>query len=176
MGEATGAIPYYDSLMHAIVVRADGLAVHWLGAYGNEWVSTPHLDRLAAGGVVFDWHFADGSAAVPSGLPIHRTDFVGAVDLVGADGLIWVETEQLRPPWDWPDEVLAEYFGDDPGAEDPPEPLTEPPPGPLDDRTFDALQRSFAAAVTAFDADVGALVAALDPEGSALVVVTSGRG
>src|SRR5262249_22674547 len=31
----------------------------YLGCYGNEWISTTALDRLAAEGVVFDQHFAD---------------------------------------------------------------------------------------------------------------------
>jgi arylsulfatase A-like enzyme len=41
----------------AIVVR--GLSAGYLGCYGNAWIETPALDRLAAEGVVFDRHFAD---------------------------------------------------------------------------------------------------------------------
>ncbi|MGQ9607621.1 MAG: sulfatase-like hydrolase/transferase [Thermogutta sp.] len=41
--------------MHsAIVVVVDGLRPEYLGPYGNAWVSTPHLNRLAAEGFVFD--------------------------------------------------------------------------------------------------------------------------
>ena len=36
-----------------------GCPVGCLGAYGNEWVATPHLDRIAAEGVVFDRHVSD---------------------------------------------------------------------------------------------------------------------
>lgn len=36
-----------------------GLPAGWLGAYGNEWVGTPNLDRVAAEGVVFDRHVSD---------------------------------------------------------------------------------------------------------------------
>ena len=43
----------------AVVIAADGLNVNPLGGYGNEWVRTPHLDRLCAEGVTFDWHYAD---------------------------------------------------------------------------------------------------------------------
>jgi arylsulfatase A-like enzyme len=46
------------SLMQAIIVSFDALATNSLGCYGNEWVETPHFDRLAASGVVFDRHFA----------------------------------------------------------------------------------------------------------------------
>jgi arylsulfatase A-like enzyme len=45
--------------MKAIVIVVHGWNVSWLGPYGNEWVLTPNLDRLAAEGVVFDQHIAD---------------------------------------------------------------------------------------------------------------------
>jgi arylsulfatase A-like enzyme len=45
--------------MRAIVFVLRGCPAGWLGAYGNEWVGTPRLDRLAAEGVVFDRHVSD---------------------------------------------------------------------------------------------------------------------
>ncbi len=45
--------------MNAIVIAARGLPAGWVGPYGNEWVVTPHLDQLAAEGVVFDRHLSD---------------------------------------------------------------------------------------------------------------------
>lgn len=45
--------------MRAIVFVLRGCPAGWLGAYGNEWVGTPNLDRLAAEGVVFDRHVSD---------------------------------------------------------------------------------------------------------------------
>ena len=45
--------------MRAIVFVLRGCPAGWLGGYGNEWVGTPHLDRLAAEGVVFDRHISD---------------------------------------------------------------------------------------------------------------------
>jgi arylsulfatase A-like enzyme len=44
--------------MSVLLLLADGLPASWIGPYGNEWVETPHLDLLAAEGVVADWHFA----------------------------------------------------------------------------------------------------------------------
>ncbi|HUR52849.1 MAG TPA: sulfatase-like hydrolase/transferase [Gemmataceae bacterium] len=44
--------------MKAIAFVLRGCPAGWLGPYGNEWVVTPNLDRLAAEGVVFDQHFA----------------------------------------------------------------------------------------------------------------------
>jgi arylsulfatase A-like enzyme len=49
--------------MSAIVFAIDGCPAAWLGAYGNDWVGTPHLDRLAAEGVTFDRHIADRPGA-----------------------------------------------------------------------------------------------------------------
>jgi len=49
--------------MKAIVIIANGWNAGWLGCYGNEWLVTPHLDRLAAEGVVFDQHFAVNPSA-----------------------------------------------------------------------------------------------------------------
>src|SRR5688572_21065223 len=45
--------------MRAIVFSLRGCPAGWLGAYGNEWVGTPNLDRLAAESVVFDRHIGD---------------------------------------------------------------------------------------------------------------------
>ncbi|MBY0514254.1 MAG: sulfatase-like hydrolase/transferase, partial [Gemmataceae bacterium] len=45
--------------MRAIVFVLRGCPAGCLGAYGNEWVQTPNLDRLAAEGVVFDRHVSD---------------------------------------------------------------------------------------------------------------------
>src|SRR5579871_3573545 len=45
--------------MRAIVFVLRGCPAGWLGAYGNEWVATPNLDRVAAAGVVFDQHLSD---------------------------------------------------------------------------------------------------------------------
>ena len=45
--------------MKIIVIEAVGLHLGYLGCYGNDWVATPNLDRLAVEGIVFDWHIAD---------------------------------------------------------------------------------------------------------------------
>lgn len=55
--------------MRAVVIVANGWNAGWLGCYGNEWVMTPHTDRLAAEAIVFDQHFATrvGEPFVSSG-------------------------------------------------------------------------------------------------------------
>ncbi|MFM8271365.1 MAG: sulfatase [Gemmata sp.] len=45
--------------MRAIVFAISGCPAGWLGAYGNDWVGTPNLDRLAAEAVTFDRHISD---------------------------------------------------------------------------------------------------------------------
>jgi arylsulfatase A-like enzyme len=45
--------------MKVLVIVVRGLNAGYLGCYGNAWVETPALDRLAAEGVVFDRHYAD---------------------------------------------------------------------------------------------------------------------
>jgi hypothetical protein len=47
------------AIMKRVLVLIRGCPVGWLGAYGNEWVATPALDRLAAEGVTFDRHISD---------------------------------------------------------------------------------------------------------------------
>jgi arylsulfatase A-like enzyme len=44
--------------MKVVVVNARGLHLGYVSAYGNEWIETPALDRIAAEGVVFDNHIA----------------------------------------------------------------------------------------------------------------------
>jgi arylsulfatase A-like enzyme len=52
-----------------LVIEARGLHLGQLGCYGNDWIETPTIDRLAAEGVVFDQHLAacpDATGAVHS--------------------------------------------------------------------------------------------------------------
>jgi len=52
--------------MNAIVIACNGLHIGFLGAYGNAWIETPNLDRLAAEGVVFDHHFPENLTTLPT--------------------------------------------------------------------------------------------------------------
>jgi arylsulfatase A-like enzyme len=45
--------------MKVVIINARGLHLGYPSAYGNEWIETPAIDRLAAEGVVFDQHIAD---------------------------------------------------------------------------------------------------------------------
>jgi arylsulfatase A-like enzyme len=52
--------------MNVIVIACNGLHIGFLGPYGNSWIETPHLDRLAAEGVVFDHHFPENLTTLPT--------------------------------------------------------------------------------------------------------------
>jgi arylsulfatase A-like enzyme len=52
--------------MNVIVVVCNSLHLGFLGAYGNAWIETPNLDKLAAEGVVFDHHFPENLTTLPT--------------------------------------------------------------------------------------------------------------
>jgi arylsulfatase A len=49
-----------------IYILADDLGVGDIGAYGQQKIKTPHLDALAAEGMVFDQHYAGSTVCAPS--------------------------------------------------------------------------------------------------------------
>lgn len=51
---------------HCVVICVNGLQTAYVGAYGNPWIHTPQIDRLAAEGIVFDWHFPDNLTTLPT--------------------------------------------------------------------------------------------------------------
>ncbi|MBI5760747.1 MAG: sulfatase-like hydrolase/transferase [Planctomycetales bacterium] len=72
----------------ALVITFDQLPASILGCYGNDWIETPHLDRLATQSVLFDLHFGENfepqakNHAWWTGTPQHPLD----------------ESEQARQP------------------------------------------------------------------------------
>ncbi len=52
--------------MNTIIIVCNSLPIGFLGAYGNAWIETPNLDRLAAEGVVFDHHFPENLTTLPT--------------------------------------------------------------------------------------------------------------
>lgn len=193
--------------MRVVVIAADGLRPDYLGCYGCEWVPTPTVDRWAAEGVVSDWHFADTPrppnstelrdrlvgvpfAVVPweradeepfSLKPTRRAVRKTVEQLGDADpAVLWIDIGVLLPPWDVPDDIAADAFADtdDEDEDDELIPWTDELPSAVDDPTFDRLQRTYAAAVTAFDAGLAKLGSDLDKRGwgDAAYVLTSFRG
>ena len=52
--------------MKVILIYADTLRRDHLGAYGNEWIHTPNLDRLAAGATLFEHAYIGSFPTVPT--------------------------------------------------------------------------------------------------------------
>jgi arylsulfatase A-like enzyme len=51
--------------MNLITIISDTFRADHLGCYGNEWIKTPNLDRLAREGVAFTQVYADGLPTIP---------------------------------------------------------------------------------------------------------------
>lgn len=58
---------------HVIVISLDTTRPDHLGCYGNNWISTPHLDQLAAESILFTNYMT----VVPTTLPSHTSLFTG---------------------------------------------------------------------------------------------------
>ncbi len=56
---------------NAIVVMFDSLQFNYLGCYGNEWIKTPNMDRLAREGVLFENCYIEGLPTVPCRRAMH---------------------------------------------------------------------------------------------------------
>ena len=61
------------ALLGIIIITLDTTRADYLGAYGSDRVMTPHLDRLAAEGVVFE----QAATVAPLTLPAHSSLFTG---------------------------------------------------------------------------------------------------
>ena len=67
--------------MNFVIIISDTLRRDHLGCYGNKWISTPNLDKLAAESVVFDHAYTGSFPTIP-----HRTDlFTGRYSFTYSD-------------------------------------------------------------------------------------------
>lgn len=86
--------------MNVICIACNGLHLGYLGTYGNPWIETPNLDRLAAEGVVFDHHFPENLTT----LPTRRSWWTGRYGFADADkGWTPLESDEAILPdlvWD----------------------------------------------------------------------------
>lgn len=58
-------------LKNAIVIMFDSLQFNYLGCYGNDWIKTPNMDRLAREGVLFENCYTEGLPTVPCRRAMH---------------------------------------------------------------------------------------------------------
>ena len=98
--------------MNVIVIACNGLHLGFLGAYGNSWIETPHIDRVAAEGVVFDGHFAENLTTIPT----RRSWWTGRYGFADADQG-WTPLrpdEEILPDWLWSRGVRSAMVSDVP--------------------------------------------------------------
>src|SRR5262245_6279617 len=62
--------PAAETRPNVVLLTIDTLRADHLGAYGSATVRTPHLDRLAADGVLFERAYAQSHITVPSHVSI----------------------------------------------------------------------------------------------------------
>ncbi|WP_300668195.1 sulfatase [Desulfoluna sp.] len=48
-----------------VLIMLDSLQFNYVGCYGNEWIKTPNLDKLASEGTLFENAYAEGLPTVP---------------------------------------------------------------------------------------------------------------
>ena len=51
---------------NVVMIVLDTLQFNYLGCYGNDWIKTPNIDRLAAEGVLFENAYTEGSPTIPT--------------------------------------------------------------------------------------------------------------
>ena len=52
--------------MNVVVIVNDTQRWDYLGCYGNKWIQTPNLDKLASESAVFDYCYAEGLPTIPT--------------------------------------------------------------------------------------------------------------
>ena len=52
--------------MNVIVIMADSWRFDYLGCYGNNWIQTPNIDKLAEDGMLFENAYAEGCPTIPT--------------------------------------------------------------------------------------------------------------
>ncbi len=58
-------------LKNALVIMFDSLQRNYIGAYGNTWIKTPNMDRLAREGIIFDNMYIEGLPTIPCRRAMH---------------------------------------------------------------------------------------------------------
>jgi arylsulfatase A-like enzyme len=113
--------------MKVLVITAAGLRPDFLGCYGCEWVETPRFDRLAAEGIVADWHFANDlhparsryawrTGRFPSPVPGGSADLLAILRQQSVATALVIDGSQSCPPefaQGWSDLVMVPPTADE---------------------------------------------------------------
>src|SRR5262245_26199419 len=189
--------------MKIVVLDACALHLGYLGCYGNDWVATPNLDRLASAGLVADWHFVETpqtTLATPAsaislmheleqaGVGVRRlqlSELTFAHQVIAdfdtltesGDALLWVDVPSLAPPWKLASKLLDSYFEGDEEEDGGLEPWPDPPTGTAKWSDEDLLrsQNTYAAVVTYWDAQLGEVCEQLQARDPEVGIVVTAR-
>jgi len=66
-----------------IFIMADDMGYGDLGCYGQEYIRTPHIDELAAGGMMFTQHYAGNTVCAPSRCALMTGKHMGFAEIRG---------------------------------------------------------------------------------------------
>lgn len=86
-----------------IYILADDLGYHDLGAYGQEKIETPHIDALAANGMLFTQHYSGSPVCAPSRCVLMTGQHTGHAYVRGNDewrerGEVWDYAKAVEDP------------------------------------------------------------------------------
>lgn len=72
-----------ETSMNVVVVLVDDLGYGDLGAYGQQKIKTPHIDKMASEGMLFTQHYAGSSVCAPSRASIMTGKHTGHTTIRG---------------------------------------------------------------------------------------------
>ena len=62
-------------MKNIIALMFDTLQFNYLGCYGNNWIKTPNMNRLAREGVLFENSYTEGLPIIPCRRAMHTGRF-----------------------------------------------------------------------------------------------------
>lgn len=178
--------------VHAIVFVGHSWPASSLGAYGNEWISTPQFDALASESILLEQCFvtdpsplafrafqrqlfeslrSQGITVLPLFDVRHNEGIEKGYEsleeaLLEAEkhpkSLVWIETDQLSPPWKVNRSLFEQYAEDCGGLTEGSEPIegltpltSLPENQALTDRDRHQIRCSYASMMSAWDTEFG---------------------
>lgn len=91
---------------NVVFIMADDLGYGDIGVYGQQWIKTPNIDRLAAEGMRFTQFYAGAPVCAPSRAVLMTGKHTGHVWVRGNAGRENIQNQTLRKE----DQTLAEAF------------------------------------------------------------------
>lgn len=87
-----------DKLPNVIYIMADDLGIGDLGCYGQRFIKTPAIDKLAANGVRFAQHYSGSTVSAPSRCSLMTGKHTGHTFIRGNKGVVTNEGDRFDYP------------------------------------------------------------------------------